>query len=277
MAFATEEPMFPQLLMFAVTLMTAAMWSPPQAATTESRQPQSPWLRTESQHFEIHYLPTLARDVERVVRSAERAYDHISGRLDFVFAKKVPLVMFATTGPLTRDQIVAYSVSDEVAPQQPHRSRLVLPMPERDADLDALIVHELTHLLVFEIILPGRSGDGGLPRWVNEGIANYMVGTWSDDHERLMRNLAVAGNVPSLSQLSGSGGFSNERLNDVLGHAAFDYIESRWGRSSIRRFVNALIVPRVDKPYDAVFDLTPAEFDAAFRNYAERRFKPVAR
>jgi hypothetical protein len=277
MAFATEEPIFPQLLMFAVTLMTAAMWSPPQAATTESRQGQSRWLRTESQHFEIHYLPTLARDVERVVRSAERAYDHISGRLDFVFAKKVPLVMSATTDPLTRDEIVAYSVSDEVAPQQPHRSRLVLPVPERDADLDALIVHELTHLLVCEIILPEQSGDGGLPRWVHEGIANYMVGTWSDDHERLMRNLAAAGNVPSLSQLSGSGGFSDERLNDALGHAAFDYIERRWGRSSIRRFVNALIVPRVDKTYDAVFGLTPAEFDGAFRNYVERRFKPVAR
>ncbi len=277
MAFATEEPIFPHLLMFAVTLMTAAMWSPPQAATTESRQGLSRWLRTESQHFEIHYLPTLARDVERVVRSAERAYDHISGRLDFVFAKRVPLVMSATTGPLTRDEIVAYSVSDEVAPQQPHRSRLVLPVPERDADLDALIVHELTHLLVCEIILPEQSGDGGLPRWVHEGIANYMVGTWSDDHERLMRNLAAAGNVPSLSLLSGSGGFSDERLNDALGHAAFDYIESRWGRSSIRRFVNALVVPRVDKTYDAVFGLTPAEFDEAFRNYVERRFKPVAR
>ena len=196
MAFATEEPIFPELLMFAVTLMTAAMWSPPQAATRESRQSHSRWLRTESQHFEIHYLPTLARDVERVVRSAERAYDHISGRLDFVFAKKVPLVMSATRGPLTRDQIVAYSVSDTVAPQQPHRSRLVIPVPELDPALDALIVHELTHLLFCEIILPEQSGDGGLPRWVPEGIANYMVGTWSDDHDRLMRKLAASGNVP---------------------------------------------------------------------------------
>ena len=83
--------------------------------------------------------------------------------------------------------------------------------------------------------------------------------------------------MPGLSQLSGSGGFADERLNDALGHAAFDYIESRWGRASIRRFVNALIVPRVDKTYDAVFDLTPAEFDAAFRQYAEHRFAPVVR
>jgi hypothetical protein len=269
--------MLPRVLMFALTLMTAAMWLPPQAATARSRQNQLPWLRTQSQHFEIHYLPALAHEVDRVVRSAEQAYDHISGRLDFVFAKKVPLVMSATTGPPTRDEIVAYAMSDEVAPQQPHRSRIVLPLPERDADLDALIVHELTHLLVGEIILPEQPGDGGLPRWVHEGIANHMVGTWSDDHERLMRNLVASGNVPGLSKLSGSGGFADERLNDALGHAAFDYIESRWGRASIRRFVNALIVPRVDKTYDAVFDLTPAEFDAAFRQYAERRFAPVVR
>jgi hypothetical protein len=269
--------MLQRALEFALTLMTAGMWLSPEAGTAPSRQGQSPWLRTESQHFEIHYLPPLARELDRVVRSAERAYDRISGRLNFVLIAKVPLVMFAPSGPLTREQVVAYATSDAVAPPQPHRSRIVVPLPERDAELDALMVHELTHLLVSEIILPGRGGDGGVPRWVQEGIASYMVGAWPDDHERLMRELVASGDVPALSQLTGSGEFANARLNDALGHAAFDYIESRWGPANIRPFVNALIVPRVDKTYDAVFDLTPAEFDAAFRQYAERRFRPVVR
>ena len=54
-------------------------------------------------------------------------------------------------------------------------------------------------------------------------------------------------------------------------------IEGRWGSSGLRRFINALIAPRLDKTYDAVFELTPAEFDAAFRQYAEGRFRPVVR
>jgi hypothetical protein len=83
--------------------------------------------------------------------------------------------------------------------------------------------------------------------------------------------------IPALSQLSGSGGFANVRINDALGRAAFDYIESRWGPNSVRRFLNALIMPRVSKTYDAVFDLTPGEFDAAFRQYAERRFSRIVR
>jgi hypothetical protein len=262
---------------FALTLITAGLWFSPEAATAQSRQGQSPWLRSESQRFEIHYLPALARELERVIRSAERAYDRISVRLSFTLPTKVPLVMFAPSGALTREEVVTYAISDYVAPQHPHRSRIVLPLHEGDTDLDALMVHELTHLLVGEIILPHAPGDGGVPRWVHEGIASYMANGWSDDHERLMREIVAAGSVPALSQLTGNGGFANPRLNDALGHVAFDYIESRWGPSSIRRFINALIVPRVDKTYDAVIDLTPAEFDEAFRQYAERRFRLVVR
>ena len=262
---------------FAVILVTAGVCLSPESATAQSGQGQLPWQRTDTQHFEIHYLPALTGDLDRVARSAERAYDQIGGRLDFALATKVPLVVFAPSGPMAQEQAIAYGMSDQVAPRRPHRSRITLPLPESDLQLNALVVHELTHLLVSEIILPGRGGDGGVPRWVQEGIATYMVGVWSDDDERLVRELVASGNVPALSLLTGNGGFANVRQNDAVGHAAFDYIESRWGATSIRRFLDALIVPRVDKTYDAVFDLTPAEFDAAFRQYMERRFKPVVR
>lgn len=269
--------MLERALAFTLTLMLAGVWLSPETATAQSPQGQSAWLRTDTQHFEIHYLPALTHQLDRVARSAEHAYDRISGRLEFVLATKVPLVIFAPSGPMTREQAIAYGMSDQVAPQRPHRSRITLPLSEGDAELDPMIVHELTHLLVSEIILPGRGGDGGVPQWVQEGIARYMVGIWSDDDERLMRELVASRNVPALSLLTGNGGFANARLNAAVGHAAFDYIENRWSATSIRRFLNALIVPRVDKTYDAVFDLTPAEFDAAFRQYMERRFRLVVR
>jgi hypothetical protein len=175
--------MLERVLVFALTLTTAGVWSSPKAARVPSRQDQSPWQRTESQHFEIHYVPALARELDRVVRSVERAYDRIRGHLNFVLVTKVPLVMFAPWGPMTREQAVAYAFSDEVAPPRPHRSRVVLPLPEHDAELDALMVHELTHLLAGEIVLPGTAGDGGVPRWVQEGVASYMVGAWPDEYE----------------------------------------------------------------------------------------------
>jgi len=269
--------MLKRAVFVALTLIAAATWRSPEVAARPSQQSESPWLRTESQRFEIHYQRALAPDVARVVRSAEAAYDQISRRLDFVLATKVPLVVFAPSGPMPRELVAEYSVSDRVAPPQPHRSRIVLPLAETDAQLDTLLVHELTHLLVCEIILPGRGGDGGVPRWVHEGIANHMVGVWSDDDTRLMRGLVASGEVPALSTLTGRGEFPAAHMNDVVGHAAFDFIESCWGATSTRRFLNALIVPRIDKTYDAVVDLTPMEFDSAFREYAERQFKPAGR
>jgi len=233
---------------------------------------QSGWSATPSQHFEVHYPAALAGERDRIIQAAEEAYRHVSGRLDFVLPTRIPLVVFAPSGPLSRDEVVAYAASDAVAPQAPHRSRIVVPLSDRDQPLEALLVHEITHLLAYEIILPGRGGDGGLPRWIREGVASYMVGPLPDEDARLMRELVASGSVPALSGLTDSGGFADPRLNDIIGHVAFDYLESRWGASAVRRFIDALIVPRVNKTFDAVLDLTPAEFDAAFRRYAEVRF-----
>jgi hypothetical protein len=256
--------MLERILVFALMLPTAA-------------QGQPDWLKAESQHFEIHYRPGLAGELPRVTRAAERAYVSITGRLNFSFPKKVPLVLFSPSGTMSREQVVSYAVSDRVAPQQPHRSRIVLPLGDGDVPLDVLISHELTHLLVGEIILPEAPGDGAVPRWVHEGIATYLAGGWTGDHQRVMREMVAAGSVPALSQVAGDGGFANPRVNEALGHVAFEYIESRWGPASIRRFVDALIIPRVSRTYDAVFELTPAEFDAAFRQYAQRRFGSASR
>ena len=77
--------------------------------------------------------------------------------------------------------------------------------------------------------------------------------------------------------MTGNGGLANPHLNQALEHVAFNYIESRWGPISIRCFIKALIVPRVYKSYDAVIELTRAEFDAACRQYVERRFGSVIR
>jgi hypothetical protein len=77
-----------------------------------------------------------------------------------------------------------------------------------------------------------------LPHWIKESVADYMVGVWRDEDVRQMRELVASEGVPALSELSGSGGFTNARVHNAIGHAAFDYIESRWGPDSIRRFLD---------------------------------------
>ena len=55
-----------------------------------------------------------------------------------------------------------------------------------------------------------------------------------------VRDAAVADIVPKMSELEGYGNFSNPRLIYNLGHAVFEFIESRWGKEGIRQFLFAL-------------------------------------
>ena len=128
--------MLERALVFALTLTTAAVWSSPAAAAPFGRS-QSVWQRSESHHFEIHYLPALARELERVTRSAERVYDRVSGRFNFTLSTKVPLVIVRSVGRPDPRTVVTYATSDQVAPQQPHRSRIVLPLRGGDTKFDA--------------------------------------------------------------------------------------------------------------------------------------------
>jgi hypothetical protein len=70
--------MLERALRVALILPIAGTWSSPAAAAARFTQGQPAWQRTESEHFEIHYLPALAPELERVTRSAERAYDRIN-------------------------------------------------------------------------------------------------------------------------------------------------------------------------------------------------------
>jgi hypothetical protein len=88
-----------QSLAFALISIAATMWGSPEVAARRPRQAPSPWGRTESRRFDIHYQPALAAELDRVVRRTETAYDEVSGRLNFVLATKVPLIIFAPSGP----------------------------------------------------------------------------------------------------------------------------------------------------------------------------------
>ena len=272
------------IAILALTLITGGVWLSAETASTaaapaSSTPTQPAWQVAETEHFEIHHLPELASELDRVGLAAEQAYRRISARLSFDLATKVPVVLFAPAGAVTGEEAVAYATSDAVAPPEPHRNRLVLPLPETDAELEVLIRHELTHTLVSEIVAPGVGGPRppGFPLWVPEGVASYMTAEWSDANNRRIRDLVSSGDVPALSQLTGDGGFADARLNDALGHVAFDYIDERWGSDRIRRFLDALSVAPDVSVYERVFELTPTRFDAAFIQYVERRFRSVVR
>ena len=235
------------------------------------------WHIYTTDHFEIYYYPELEQHLERVASYAESAYEKISADLQHDLAEKVPLVLFKTHSEFQQQNIIPSDIPEGVlAFAESQRGRMVLPIDEPSDQLYRLITHELTHRFEFDII-PRSLIRRSVPLWVDEGLADYMAGDWRPLDLMLLRDLAVADIVPKMSEFEQYGGFSSPRLVYNLGHAAFEFIESRWGKEGIRQYLFALrknVIGGGGDPYDDALRLTAEEFDQEFDKYIKDRFKP---
>ena len=62
-----------------------------------------------------------------------------------------------------------------------------------------------------------------------------------------------------------------------LGHAVFEFIESRWGKEGLRQYLFSLrkaVIGGGEDAYMEAFRITPEEFDQQFDKYLKDRFKP---
>src|SRR5574339_750001 len=234
------------------------------------------WHIYTTDHFEVYYYPEIEQHLERVVSYAESAYQQVSSDLKHDLAFKVPLMLYKTQSEFQQQNIEPTELPEGVlAFAEPYRDRMVLPIDEPSDALYRLITHELTHIFEFDII-PRSLLRRGLPLWVDEGLADYMTSYWNSFDLMTVRDAAIADIIPSMSETEMQA-FVSGRLPYNLGHAALEFIESRWGKEGLRQFLFALrknVIGGGESAYEEAFRLKPEEFDEQFEKYLKDRFKP---
>jgi hypothetical protein len=120
---------------------------------------------------------------------------------------------------------------------EPERRRMVVPIDEPPDQLYRLITHELTHDFEFDMIPRGIMG-ASVPLWVDEGLANYMAGYWNVLDLMQIRDAAISDNIPRMSQFQAEP--LSGRLPYSMGHACFEFIEARWGKTGVNQFLFSL-------------------------------------
>ncbi|HVL67574.1 MAG TPA: hypothetical protein VM364_09950 [Vicinamibacterales bacterium] len=234
------------------------------------------WKIYTTDHFEIYYYPEIEQHLERIASYAESAYQQVSADLKHDLAFKVPMVLYKTQSEFQQQNIEPMELPEGVlAFAEPFRDRMVLPIDEPSDALYRLITHELTHIFEFDII-PRSLVRRGLPLWVDEGLADHMTGYWNPFDLMTVRDAAITDNVPPMSETNMQA-FVSGRLPYNLGHAAFEFIESRWGKEGMRQFLFALrkaVIGGGESAYEEAFRLKAEEFDEQFEKYLKDRFKP---
>src|SRR6187431_865868 len=234
------------------------------------------WFIYTTDHFEIYYYPEIEKHLERVASYAESAYQQVSADLKHDLAFKVPMILYKTASEFQQQNIEPGELPEGVlAFAEPYRDRMVLPIDEPSDALYRLITHELTHIFEFDII-PRTLLRRGLPLWVDEGLSDFMTGYWNPFDLMSVRDAAIADIIPPMSDFQGAA-FVDGRLPYNLGHAAFEFIESRWGKEGLRQFLFALrknVIGGGESAYEEAFRLKAEEFDEQFDKYLKDRFKP---
>jgi hypothetical protein len=235
------------------------------------------WKIYTTDHFEIYYYKEVEPQVARVAGYAESAYQTVGADLKHDLAFKVPLILFKTHIEFEQQNVIPGAVQEGVAAfAEPTRNRMLLPIDEPPDLLYRTITHELTHIFEFDIIpqsLIGRED----PLWINEGLSDYETGYWAPLDLATVRDAAVSDTVPKMSKMQGYGDFSNPRLVYNMGHAAFEFMEARWGKEGIRQFLFSTrrsLIGGGDSAYEEAFKLKADDFDQQFEKYLRDRFKP---
>ncbi|HEY7788923.1 MAG TPA: hypothetical protein VIC33_00270 [Vicinamibacterales bacterium] len=235
------------------------------------------WYVYTTDHFEIYYYPALKPHLATIAGYAESAYQQVSADLKHDIAYKIPLILFETHAQFEEQNVApGQAVPGVAAFTDNEHDRMVMPI-DNPPDLQyGLIVHELTHVFEFDII-PTSLIRHDIPLWVFEGLSDYERGIWEPLDLAMIRDAAISDSIPKMSKLEDYGSFSQPRVIYNLGHAVFEFIESRWGKEGVRSYLFALrknVIGGGQDPYEDAFQMKAADFDLAFDRYMKDRFKP---
>jgi len=270
--------LFTFFVVFVVSTLSASAQTPfvPYYNKNRIKYDHFNWHIYTTDHFEIYFYPDIEPHLERVASYAESAYQKVSADLKHDLAFKVPLILYKTESEFQEQNVDPGELPEGVlAFAEPYRDRMVLPIDQPSDELYSLITHELTHIFEFDII-PRTLLRRGLPLWVDEGLSDYETDQWNPFDLMSVRDAAIADIIPSMSDFQGVQ-FADGRLPYNLGHAAFEFIESKWQKEGIRQFLFALrksVIGGGDSAYEEAFKLKPDEFDEQFDKYLKDRFKP---
>ncbi len=265
------------LLLFALLTASPAMaqeWraAPDVAALAAEAPPEAPagWVHLEGLNVHGYAAPEDRNTLTRLVRYTDEAVPRISARLALPAGAKIHLYLADT-------QDNFHALQPGKAPDWadgtawPHRGLIYLRSPRirpgTASPLEQVLDHEIVHILL------GRAfGPQPVPRWLQEGMAQWVAGEYNPEvTERLGKGM-IAGGLLTLDDLTA--GFPRDPVRANLAYAQsadlVAYISGEYGPETLNKITHMMAT---GTPVRAAFRKAtghdPDDIDAAWRDRLE--------
>ncbi len=255
------------------------------------------WKTLETKHFRINYRVGHHAYAQKMAATAEQVYEKTTVWMNWIPKDKTEIVINdsfdgsnggASSLPYNRFFIFMNTPSEG-------------ELQDHGAWLELVFTHEYIHILQLDQAtkFPGliRKVFGRLflafpqvfnPKWITEGLAVYGetekekgFGRGQGAIYHAMMREEVSNGLRSLSELSYQGYRGTDWPSGqvyVYGYYFFEYLESRYSRKDIVRYIqnwNKNIIPwRMDSRSQQVFGMSAKTLWADYQQYLEKKFRP---
>ena len=236
------------------------------------------WRIYVTPHFDVYYYPEEESQLEQVVSFAESQYTRLSQILDHEIKFRINLIVYRTHAEFEQTNISLGFIPQYVAAfSEPLADRMVIPLDLPPDELYNLFGHELTHVFQFSLLYQesvSRAFRSNAPGWVMEGMASYLAQDESSLDQMIIRDAVIYGLIPPIHRVQ-----VTNFLTYRFGHAAFAFIEEKYGQEGLRTFIaefrKSLLTNNIEKPIQDAFGIDGDEFDRQFKKYLQRRYLPI--
>jgi Tol biopolymer transport system component len=189
------------------------------------------WRVLRGEHVDLYYYPE-EEELGRVALAyAEESYDSLERRFNHAVTRRIPLIVYASHSDFEQTNILPFIPPEGLLGVTEFlKRRVAMPFRGSYGEFRHTLRHELVH--VFQLSLGAevfarypRVRQVGMPLWWTEGLAEYFSSGEDSRDEMVLRDMTVAGRLPSLPDLA----YAYGGLIYPVGGSIHHFLAERYG------------------------------------------------
>ena len=238
---------------------------------------QYDWRSISSDHFQIYFYPELDSLARRVLDLAEKTDATLSVTLGHKLTRRVPIILYGSHNDFSQTNVTPELIDAGTGGfTELLRNRVVLPFTGPYEDLRHVVVHELVHAYMFDMLYGGAAGAMlarqsfyQAPLWFAEGLAEYVSLGMESNAEMFLRDGTIAGYLPPLMY---SGGY----IVYKQGQSAIAYLVDRYGEERLRDLLQKMRqMHSFERAFQRSLGVSVERFDDQWRQWLRKRYWPT--
>ena len=235
------------------------------------------WRSITSDHFEVYFYTGLDSLARRTLDLAEKANAMLSARMGHTLGHRIPIILYGSHNDFSQTNVTSDLIDAGTGGfTEVLRNRVVLPFTGSYEDLRHVVVHELTHAFMFDLLYGGagasliaRQSFFSVPLWFAEGLAEYYSLGMESNAEVFLRDGSVAG---YLQPLPYAGGY----IVYKQGQSALAFLVDRHGEDRLRDLFQRIRTMRsFDRAFQRSMGVSVERFDEQWRTWLRKTYWPT--